>query len=291
MIRKAYTEAVKRNLSSTQVLKTLLKLLQGDFDMNNLIQKLNEEEDEPVFNNSVISKYINTCRYCGIEIHKIHNKYIISKMPFGMDISDREYELLQNLREIANSTMSALFNKNFDNVLTKIGKYSNKQIIKIEEENLNFIEESFRKASEEQRKIRLMFKKNFDMDCCPISIIEKNNKKYFNVLYENKEKSIAIERLSNIEILKTKFKFTEQKEEIIFKLTDNLAVRYATRPDEIIINNHLPEYIVISGKVENMEEELARLMRYDSLCEVLSSTSAREKMKNMINDTLANYGE
>ncbi len=291
MIRKAYTEAVKRNLSSTQVLKTLLKLLQGDYDMNNLIQKLNEEEDEPVFNNSVISKYINTCRYCGIEIHKIHNKYIISKMPFGMNISDREYELLQNLREIANSTMSALFNKNFDNVLTKIGKYSNKQIIKIEEENLNFIEESFRKASEEQRKIRLMFKKNFDMDCCPISIIEKNNKKYFNVLYENKEKSIAIERLSNIEILKTKFKFTEQKEEIIFKLTDNLAVRYATRPDEIIINNHLPEYIVISGKVENMEEELARLMRYDSLCEVLSSTSAREKMKNMINDTLANYGE
>ncbi|MCQ2743873.1 MAG: WYL domain-containing protein [bacterium] len=284
MIRKAYTEAVKRNLSSTQVLKTLLKLLQGDYDMNNLIQKLNEEEDEPVFNNSVISKYINTCRYCGIEIHKIHNKYIISKMPFGMNISDREYELLQNLREIANSTMSALFNKNFDNVLTKIGKYSNKQIIKIEEENLNFIEESFRKASEEQRKIRLMFKKNFDMDCCPISIIEKNNKKYFNVLYENKEKSIAIERLSNIEILKTKFKFTEQKEEIIFKLTDNLAVRYATRPDEIIINNHLPEYVVISGKVENMEEELARLMRYDSLCEVLSSTSAREKMKNMIND-------
>lgn len=53
-----------------QVLKTLQVLLQGNFTMQELIERLNKSEEEPVFNNSVISKYINTCRYCGINILK-----------------------------------------------------------------------------------------------------------------------------------------------------------------------------------------------------------------------------
>ena len=65
----------KKNLSSMQVIKTLQILLQGDYTMNELIEQLNANESEPIFNNSVVSKYINTCRYCGIEIPKIHNKY------------------------------------------------------------------------------------------------------------------------------------------------------------------------------------------------------------------------
>ena len=60
--------AIKRNISSMQVLKTLQKLLEGDYTMSELIEILNENEPDVVFNNSVVSKYINTCRYCGIEI-------------------------------------------------------------------------------------------------------------------------------------------------------------------------------------------------------------------------------
>ena len=53
--------SIKKNLSSMQVLKTLQVLLQGNFTMQELIERLNKSEEEPVFNNSVISKYINTC--------------------------------------------------------------------------------------------------------------------------------------------------------------------------------------------------------------------------------------
>ena len=67
-------ESLKKNLSSMQVLKTLQVLLEGNFTMQELIKKLNQKEETPVFNNSVISKYINTCRFCGIDIPKIHNK-------------------------------------------------------------------------------------------------------------------------------------------------------------------------------------------------------------------------
>ena len=65
----------KKNISSMQVLKTLQVLLQGNYTMQELVSILNENENEHLFNNSVISKYINTCRYCGIDIQKIHNKY------------------------------------------------------------------------------------------------------------------------------------------------------------------------------------------------------------------------
>ena len=49
-------QAVKRNQSSMQVLKTLQLLLEDNYTMSELIEKLNEKEDEPIFNNSVVSK-------------------------------------------------------------------------------------------------------------------------------------------------------------------------------------------------------------------------------------------
>ena len=79
-------EVVKKNQSSMQVIKTLLVLLEDNYTMQELVQKLNEKEEEPIFNNSVVSKYINTCRYCGIDIIKVHNKYFVRSMPFGMEI-------------------------------------------------------------------------------------------------------------------------------------------------------------------------------------------------------------
>ena len=65
-------EVVKRNVSGMQVIKTLQTLLEDNYTMQELITRLNENEKEPIFNHSVISKYINTCRYCGIDIPKIH---------------------------------------------------------------------------------------------------------------------------------------------------------------------------------------------------------------------------
>ena len=82
------TLAQKTNTSSIQVIKTLKVLLQGDYTMQELIEILNKNESDAIFNNSVISKYINTCRFCEFDIPKIHNKYYVAKIPFkALDIS------------------------------------------------------------------------------------------------------------------------------------------------------------------------------------------------------------
>ena len=93
-------QAVKRNQSSMQVLKTLQLLLEDNYTMSELIEKLNEKEDEPIFNNSVVSKYINTCRHCGIDIPKIHNKYFVANLPFGLDLSVRDLDLLEKFKRV-----------------------------------------------------------------------------------------------------------------------------------------------------------------------------------------------
>ena len=50
--------AVKKNLSSMQVLKTLQVLLEDNYSMTDLIKKLNASEDRPVFNHSIVTQIL-----------------------------------------------------------------------------------------------------------------------------------------------------------------------------------------------------------------------------------------
>ena len=126
--------SVKKNISSMQVLKTLQILLQGNYTMQELISKLNVNEKEPVFNNSVISKYINTCRYCGIDIPKIHNKYFVASMPFGLELTSNDINLLEKLQDVIKKEMTRKYNKIFDSFIEKINKFSNKKIARVEKD-------------------------------------------------------------------------------------------------------------------------------------------------------------
>ena len=129
--------AQKINSSSIQVIKTLKVLLQGDYTMQELIDTLNEKEPDPVFNNSVISKYINTCRFCGFDIHKIHNKYYVSKIPFGLELSDIDVDIIKSLCAYVQDEMSSrnasLINSFFD----KIRRFSNRRIETVNKDKLD----------------------------------------------------------------------------------------------------------------------------------------------------------
>ena len=114
---------MKKNLSSTQVLKTLQVLMEDNYTMAELLQKLNENEPEYLFNNSIVSKYINTCRFCGIRIPKINNRYYVSSIPFGMNISEREYNLIKDLQDFAKSSLSINANKKLNNFFQKLSVF------------------------------------------------------------------------------------------------------------------------------------------------------------------------
>ena len=116
----ATKEAVKKNISGMQVLKTLQLLLEDNYTMSELIERLNKKEKRPIFNNHVVSKYINTCRYCGFEIHKIHNKYFVAKLPFGLEFTSLDLDLLAKLQEIGLKKLANTAYKNFNSFINFI---------------------------------------------------------------------------------------------------------------------------------------------------------------------------
>ena len=282
--------AVKRNISSMQVLKTLQKLLEGDYTMSELIEVLNDNESEAVFNNSVISKYINTCRYCGIDIPKIQNKYFVAKIPFGINITERESELLQDLQKIANEILSKNLNKVFASFMSSLSKLSSRDIVRVEAGKENIIKEIFERAIRDQYKIRLMYRTRSIMDCIPIGVTEYQGRTYFSVYHNDKNKLIAFDRVTGLYVLKEKFLPINEDNIVIYILKNGLALRYQLRNHEEIVESNLPHSITIKNHNENEEALISRLARYGELCEVITP-SLREEMYKMINDTLANYGE
>ena len=282
--------SIKKNLSSMQVLKTLQVLLQGNFTMQELIEKLNKNEPEPIFNNSVISKYINTCRYCGIDIPKIHNKYFVASMPFGLELTNEDIDLIENLQNIVKTEMSDKNNKVFDEFVEKINRYSNKKIARVEKDCSPATVELFENAVRDRRKIKLMFKNRQEMVCIPLKMVENKGKTFFNVFFKNRERMIASERISGIQALSDKFVGSFNDTAVIFELSGELATRYTIRENEQLIAND-GDTITISNRGENKEILFARLLRYDDKCKIITPKSYREEMAHIIDSALQNYGE
>lgn len=285
-------ELVKRNISGMQVIKTLQLLLEGNFTMAELIEKLNQKEKESIFNNSVVSKYINTCRYCGIEIPKINNRYYVAKLPFGLDLEPKDYELLQLLQQTANEKLSGKLTKLFSNFIRKLNQYSNRDIIRVEKKNVKIAYEVFEKAVLEKRKIQLMLRTNVILDCIPLSITNYKNKPVFKVLHKEKERYVNVERVTGLQVLGNIITPEENlAKEVIFRIYGDFAKKYTLREHETEIARSMPNHITISNCGEDKDELLSRLLRYDKFCEIVSPQEYRDEFKTMLRNMLKNYGE
>ena len=262
-------ETVKKNQSSMQVLKTLKLLLSGDYTMSELIEKLNEKEDEPIFNNSVISKYINTCRLCDIDIPKIQNRYFVA---------------------IVDEEMSSNAQKNFQDFVDILNRYANKKITRIEKGSIISAFESFERAINNKKKVTLLFKNQYKLEGIPVDITAERGKTFFLLYCKNRIRMIDTGRLSGIKISDKTFLGYDRKKTVVFKLKDKLAKRYELRPEETLVSSNADGSITVSNECCNMEMLLLRLMRYDNLCEICNPAEVREQMKTLVDDTLKNYG-
>ena len=281
--------SMKKNLSSMQVLKTLQVLLQGNYTMQELIQILNANEKDAIFNNSVVSKYINTCRYCGFEIPKIHNKYFVASLPFGMELNNLEIDLLENFQKIVRNDMTKRYNQLFDKFIEKINRYSNKKLSRVEKDTYQFAAELFESAAKDKRKIKLMFKTRVEMICIPLKIVENKGRTFFHVFHKTKERMIDADRISGIEILSQKFVHNFNEQVVVYTLSGALATRYSLRENEQLIQREKDGKIVISNRGENKEILFSRLLRYDKYCEILNPKVYREEFKQILDEAIKNY--
>ena len=176
-----------------------------------------------------------------------------------------------------------------ESLVNKIRRFSNKQIVRIDKNDIKISIELFERAVAKQRKVKLIFKTKETLDCIPLNIEIKGNKTYFNVNYK-KDRSIDASRLSAIQVIGQNFIEPFSGEQIVvFKLKGGLAKRYEAKVNERVDIN--PDgTITVTNKNENKELLFSRLLRYDDKCEIIQPKGYREDMKDLINEMLNNYG-
>jgi hypothetical protein len=279
----------KINLSSIQVLKTFGVLLRGNYAMNELIKLLNKDEEAPVFNNSTISKYINTCRYIGIDIPKINNKYYVAGLPFGLKLSSSDADMVEMLQATVKNDSTSTNANLFDKFLAKLNAYSDKNIARVEKKIFKTSFELFERAIARKRKIRLFFKNQTILEGIPVEIKENKDKTFFHV-FNKRLRIIDSSRLSGVEITDSKYNETFNGEQVtIYVLKGALAKRYEPRENESLEANN-DGTVTVTNRNENKDILFSRLLRYEDSCEIIKPKVYREEFKQLIQNTLKNYG-
>lgn len=276
----------KVNLASYRVFRTLQCLFEEDLTMNELIEKLNSD-NQGDYNNFVVSKYLNTCKCCGLDIQKVDGKYALSGFPYKEKYSDSEMALIN---ELVNTTDTLKSKKMMDKILTKFHMPLCKSGNGLKSsENYRLIK-LFEKASISNADIELIYRNGKTIVCSPKDIKVDDGKLVLNIIGDEGPKDVCPDELADVKLLDSKIrKVKVHSGEVIFELRGKLAKRYQLRENEQLIKVKKNGAIVVSNKYEDKTKLLRRLMRYDFSCKLLKPVSYVDDMRNLINDTLKNY--
>ncbi len=280
----------KINIASYRVLNTLACLFEKDMEMNEIVNEL-EKRLGGSFNNFVVSKYVHTCKCCGIDIQKVDGKYSLVGVPFVEKLSENESYLINDLRTNADDMKtpgaSKLINKLIGKLHLPMCKASNG--LK-SSENFRLIK-LFDKACTAQSDVDFIYRNGDVKRCSPVQVkLDDNDNLVFNAVFDDGPKEVNPYDLADVRLTDNKVrKIKVVSSEVIYELKGKLAQRYQLREHEQLIKKKPNGNLVISNKYEDREKLLRRLMRYDSLCRVMKPDNCADCMKNLIKDTLANY--
>lgn len=284
---------LKVNISSLRVLQMLQLLFEKDYTMNELMAALSEVSGERC-SNFLVSKYINTCRFCGIDIQKIDGKYTLLKLPFGIDFSDDVLSLFDEIKKYSSKMRLGKNVRAYNSLLAKINKRSDRYYSKIEtpEDDKNI--ENFEYAMENGWKVNINFVADGNNNlilCEPLELSSEGEHLAVVVNYNGDRKKILYKDITGIVVSNVKSSGNMLSTSVIFKLENALARRYTLRPEEKVVGIEEDGSITVLNKTEDKQSLLNRLLKYDTMCEIISPRAYKKEMKNIIDTALANYGK
>ncbi len=281
----------KINVSSLRVLQMLQLLFEKSYSMNELTQALSEISGERC-TNFLLSKYINTCRFCGIDIRKIDGKYTLLKLPFGIEFSDSVLDLFEKINEYSSKMRLGKNVRAYNSLIAKINRQSGRYYAKVEIPEEDKLIKDFEFALENGWKINIKYRNNAaeeEILCEPLEMACDGYKLAVIVNYQGEKKKILYSDIEEITVSDIKSSGNLLSTSVIFTLKNALAKRYTLRPDEKVVGISDDGSITVLNKTEDKQSLLNRLLKYDKMCEVISPRMYRKEMKNLIDKTLKNY--
>lgn len=279
----------KVNLASLKVLYTLQLLFERNLSMDELI-KYYELYHNEFISNFVMCKYINTCRYCGIDIKKINNKYTILNFPIGISFTNNELSLFKELKNCCEKIKLDYLSENMQEILDTVNRRADRPISPV---TTSIIKDSkikiFEKACLCSQKIKMTFQDNTSINCEPIDITIGENNISLTIFDGRDSKEVSPKNIKQIKILPQKANSNFLPTTVLFELKGKMARKYQIRDHEQVLRINSAGDMVITNRFEDKTKLLHRLMRYGDNCRILSPKAYVVDMKNLIDETLKNY--
>ena len=129
--------------------------------------------------------------------------------------------------------------------------------------------------------------------CSPKEIKYLNRKVCFSVYNQLSRQifDIPIDNIKSIKQLPTISVIPDETASVVFKLKDRLAKSYKLKAGEHTNGYDSEGNLVVVNNNEDLDVLLTRLMKYGEYCSVVSPKSFRDRMLDLINRSLDNYGE
>lgn len=257
---------------------TLLKLLvENDISVKDIMKNTRKNFDD-IEAPETILKYLATLEFSGFDIKKINKKYSLCNSPAGLDLSEKELDLLKVICNAFQDSCLESERKDFNDFFARLNKiikqnFDYKILQKDKEAVLS------QKAQTYQDYIDLAQKLKIKYQGCEYSVeaksVEIENKKiYLNVYCFAKMSMMKFltDEIENIEILPSKANNINITDSVVFEVYDRLIGNYRLRYCEKIQTfDNSKKVIVNSG--EDKELLLKRLMKYGKNCKIISPKS------------------
>lgn len=279
----------KVNLASLKVLYTLQLLFERDLSMADLIKYYELYHNEYI-SNFVMSKYINTCRYCGIDIKKINNKYAIQNFPIGISFSTAEVSLFKELKNCCEKMRLKTLIENMQGVLDKVNRCSERPISPVATSAIKDKKiKHFEKACIVGQKVKIIFNDGTSLQCEPVETKIGEERVILTVFDGTDSRELNPHDIKEVNILPQKANTKFIPTTVLFELKNNFAKKYQIRDNEQVLRINSAGDFIITNRFEDKSKLLHRLMRYGDNCKIISPKSYVNDMKKLIDDTLSNY--
>lgn len=298
--------STKYNDSCIKIFEFLKLLYTSNATYKNVITIIETGDNfEKVSAPVLLNKYLNTLKVFGINVKKIDQKYIMINSPYKIDFDEIDLKSIALLKKTLDiipkssistaleTFLSLLFLRFSDDAKNYFKNINVKHYQDLTfyytkfEDKINFCE----KICKEKQKIEIEYKiKNAEnmMIGLPIELKYQRNKIYLMVQNSGIIHDIPIEKIKNIKQLPNKICYNNIIT-VVFKLKNRLAKAYKLKDEEYIETIESDGSIVVVNKGEDLDKLLARLMKYQNECEVISPKIFKEKMVKTIETTLKQY--
>ena len=300
----------KYNDACIKLFQFLIMLYEGDVEFKKVIQHFSEGNYDGTSNTHVIlNKFLNALKIFGIKIKKFKHKYTLQSPIYKLNFSNEDLKGFSILQKACEDLPDGKTKTEFTGFLRALSLrfdeasknnlevLENNQTMDMEFSNAEMVEQVklCKKFCEEDYKLEIIYinddGEKINVICSPKEVAYIKRRICLKAIGNNGNRNyeIPIETIKSLKQTNSKASGNSVPATILYRIKNRLAKNYKMRDWERLETLEANGNKVIVNQGEDLNQLLARLMKYGRECEVVSPKFFKEEMLNRINKTLSNY--